>query len=101
MSQIQGLPPLPNCFAGLIQVQRTVSENSQGDIKEGISHSLNVPDQNSDNCRDSTSDLTEDDDLQIESERTTDTENTPFSKLNNALLRLKTEMVSIASRSIL
>jgi len=97
MSQIQGLPSLPNCFSGLIQIQRTVSETSQGDIKEGVSHSLNVleTEQNSENERNSTSELSEDDDFGNENGLSPEVDHTPFSKLNNALQRLKSEMVSL------
>lgn len=93
MSQIQGLPPLPDCFIGLIQVQRTVSENSQGDIKEGISHCLNVPEQLNENGVQETDIDQDEEDCAIESGKLEAGEATPFSKLNSALLRLKSEMV--------
>lgn len=94
MSQIQGLPPLPHCFDGLIQVQRTLSENSQGDVREGISHCLNVPDQqNGEVEKGSLQDLTDEEESAVAPESSPDSTDTPFAKLNNALLRLRNEMV--------
>lgn len=97
MSQIQGLPPLPQCFDGLIQVERTVSETSLGEIREGITHRLNIDESDSSTenllCKQSSgvNDTKADDKLE-ESVPPIVTE-TPFTKLNSALRRLKDEMV--------
>ncbi|XP_052767546.1 protein FAM89A-like [Mya arenaria] len=101
MSQIHGLPPLPQCFGGLIQVQRTVSESSLGDIQEGTCHSLNVEGVNKNNVsnvdenicpRDLRERSHNNDDVLVTDEASPNFTETPFSKLNNALHRLKMEM---------
>ncbi|XP_045187459.1 protein FAM89A-like [Mercenaria mercenaria] len=100
MSQIHGLPPLPQCFDGLIKVERTVSETSQGEIREGTSHCLNILDNNRNesvgSCKDIPDNLSTDaDDNAIEESVSPNFVETPFSKLNTALRRLKDEMVGL------
>jgi hypothetical protein len=107
MSQIHGLPPLPKCFDGLIRVERTVSETSGGDIKEGTIHILapnyllNTPDklrnESSDSTRDCPDmDAADEDDNVIEESASANFEDTPYSKLNYALSRLRNEMVMLS-----
>lgn len=100
MSQIHGLPPLPQCFDGLIKVERTVSETSQGEIHEGTSHCLNILDKNQNESLGSAKDIPEctsadDDDNVMEDPDLPGVNETPFSKLNTALKRLKTEMAGL------
>lgn len=100
MSQIHGLPPLPQCFDGLIKVERTVSETSQGEIHEGTSHCLNVLDKNQNENLGSAKDIrdsmsTDEDDNALDESSSPNFIETPFSKLNTALRRLKEEMVGI------
>ena len=87
MSDIHGLPPLPKCFDGLISTQRTISETSQGELHEKESHVLvrNGLDEDVFNHDETTDD-----------EKATDLpqDGTPFSRLNLAYEKLKSEMVS-------
>ena len=91
MSDIHGLPPLPKCFDGLISTQRTISETSQGELHERESHVLvrNGLDEDVFNHElelkeamgeENASDLSQ-------------TDGTPFSRLNLAYEKLKSEMV--------
>ena len=85
-----------------------MSETSQGDIKEGTCHSLNVPDTDicnnlndiqkfnvsSDSLKEEVNnDRVSDGDSQREQGNAPNFPETPFSKVNHALFQLKTEMV--------
>lgn len=98
MSQINGLPPLPQCFDGLIQVERTVSETSQGEIHEGTSHCLNFTDRYRNESVGSGREVhdyvsAEEDNNVVEELVTPNYAETPVSKLNTTLGRLRQEMV--------
>ncbi|XP_060581788.1 protein FAM89A-like [Ruditapes philippinarum] len=97
MSEINGLPPLPQCFDGLIKVERTVSETSLGEIREGTSHCLNILDKNQNENTGTRKDIaeTDDDDNVLEDSVSPNFDDTPFSKLNTALRRLKNEMAGL------
>ena len=90
MSDIHGLPPLPKCFDSLISTQRTISETSQGELHEKESHVLvrNGLDEDVFN---------HEKELATGEENATDlsqNDGTPFSRLNLAYEKLKSEMVS-------
>ena len=93
MSHILGLPPLPECFNGLVKVQNTVSESSQGDVGEGTAHSLVVDEKGSvgqecGDVYDVFKDTDGDENGSIGAEN---------SKLNESLTKLKFEMVTSRS----
>ena len=94
MSHIQGLPPLPKCFDGLVSTHRTISESSQGEVQEGETHVLLRDNKElEEETLNHETLLEERSDNPPATELPTDNA-TPFSKLNHTYEKLKSEMVN-------
>lgn len=84
MSEIQGLPPLPKCFNGVI--------GNGEKIMNGVDHDLKMSDPDASKNHHSAS---------ANSQSDSSNNSSPFSRLNEALNRLKNEMVkSMSSKMI-
>ena len=99
MSHIQGLPPLPKCFDGLISTHRTISESSQGEVHEGEAHVL-VRNSDLEEVSEVNEEALDHHELAFEeamgdsvASAVMPDNNAPFSKLNQAYEKLKSEMV--------
>lgn len=96
MSYIEGLPPLPKCFSGVVGLEveklRNVVEEDEEQVSEveGSEGLYNGEPDLSESLGDNT--LTGSDSNGYNS---FEEDNSPFTKLNNALNKLKDEMVSI------